>query len=97
MARDLAIERSREVTTAALNKALEGIQARLQPPGSKKVGKPPRIYYGTQTGTAPLKFTLFVNDPEAFAPHYRRYLINSLREHFGFKGSPVLLSYKARR
>ena len=97
VARDLARESRREISTAELNEALEEMQARLQPPGSKKVGKPPRIYYGTQTGTAPIKFTLFVNNPQAFAPHYRRYLINSLREHFGFKGSPVFLSYRARR
>jgi GTP-binding protein len=97
MARELAREATREVTTAEINKALEEIQARLQPPGTKRAGKPPRIYYGTQTGKAPLKFTLFVNDPQAFAPHYRRYLINSIREHFGFKGSPVFLAYRSRR
>jgi len=97
MARELAQERSTEIPTAKFNEVLEAIQQRLQPPGSRRVGKPPRIYYGTQTGTAPLKFTLFVNDPLAFAPHYRRFLINSIREHFGFKGSPLHLSYKARR
>ena len=97
MARDLAIERKREITTSQLNKAIEEIGQKLQPPGRSRVGKPPRIYYGTQTGTAPLKFTLFVNDPDSFAAHYRKFLINRLREYFGFKGSPIVLNYKARR
>jgi len=96
-AKVLAEERSREISTAELNRAIEEIMARYQPPASKRVGKPPRIYYGTQTGTAPPVFTMFVNDPKAFATHYRNFLINAMRDAFGFRGTPIQLRYRARR
>lgn len=96
-AREIARERRREIGTSELNQVLERILARYQPPASKRVGKPPRIYYATQTGRQPPAFTLFVNDPRAFATHYRNYLVNQFREEFGFKGTPVQLRYRSRR
>jgi GTP-binding protein len=97
LARQLARERKREITTSELNRHLTAMEQKYQPPASKRVGKPPRIYYGTQTGTAPPVFTLFVNEPLAFAASYRKYVINSLRESLGFEGSPIEVKYKARR
>jgi GTP-binding protein len=97
MARELARERRREIPTAELNRALESIEQRYQPPGNKRVGKPPKVYYGTQTGTAPPVFTLFVNEPKAFATSYRKFLANALRDALGFEGTPVGVRYKARR
>lgn len=97
LARELARERRRQIPTAEFNAALESIQARFQPPGTRRVTKPPRIYYGTQTDTAPPVFTLFVNDPASFATNYRNYLVNAIREAFGFAGTPVHVRYKARR
>ena len=97
LARDLARERRREITTSELNNVIEKIVAKYQPPASKRVGKPPRIYYGTQTGKEPPSFTLFVNDPRGFASHYRNFLINQFREAFGFSGTPVVLRYRSRR
>ena len=80
-----------------MNNVIEKIVAKYQPPASKRVGKPPRIYYGTQTGKEPPSFTLFVNDPRGFASHYRNFLINQFREAFGFSGTPVVLRYRSRR
>ncbi len=97
MVKTLAEERSREIPTSELNRAIETIVGRYQPPASKRVGKPPRIYYGTQTATGPPSFTLFVNEPKAFASHYRNFLINQMRDIFGFRGTPIRLRYKARR
>jgi GTP-binding protein len=76
---------------------LEAIGEEYQPPATRRVGKPPRIYYGVQTGQAPPEFTLFVNEPLAFPPHYRSFLIHALRDRFGFKGTPIRLRYRARR
>lgn len=97
MARELARERRREIPTAELNRALEAIEQRYQPPGNKRVGKPPKVYYGTQTGTAPPVFTLFVNEPLAFAASYRKFLVNALRDALGFQGTSIGVRYKARR
>ncbi|MHB1611394.1 MAG: hypothetical protein ACYCT0_06860, partial [Sulfobacillus sp.] len=37
-----------------------------------------------------------VNDPELLHFSYERYLENRLREKFGFLGSPIHLSFRAR-
>lgn len=97
LARQLARERKRVISTSELNRFLEAMEKKYQPPASKRVGKPPRIYYGTQTGVGPPVFTLFVNEPLAFATSYRRYVINSLREALGFEGCPIDVRYRARR
>ncbi|TPW04026.1 MAG: GTP-binding protein, partial [bacterium] len=49
LARTLARERKRVISTSELNRFLEAMEKKYQPPASKRVGKPPRIYYGTQT------------------------------------------------
>ena len=78
---------SRRVGTGALNDVLGDAQIALQPPmmGGRKL----KIYYGTQTGTCPPAFALFVNDQELMHFSYQRYLENCLRKAFGFEGTPI--------
>ena len=78
---------SRRVGTGALNDVLGDAQIALQPPmmGGRKL----KIYYGTQTGTCPPTFALFVNSEELMHFSYQRYLENSLRKAFGFEGTPI--------
>ena len=78
---------SRRVGTGALNDVLGDAQIALQPPmmGGRKL----KIYYGTQTGTCPPAFALFVNDQELMHFSYERYLENCLRKAFGFEGTPI--------
>ena len=54
------------------------------------------MYYGTQTGTTPPKFTLFVNRPSFFPRHYLRYINNQLRLAFGFEGTRILIDLRDR-
>jgi len=79
-----------ELGTARINKALEAISAQRAPAARRKVGLP-RIYYGTQVSTAPPTLLLFVNDPSSFDDNYQRFLINRLREQFGFSEVPIRL------
>ena len=85
----------RKVTTSLLNQALQRI-VRAHPPPLWQ-GKPVKFYYGTQTGTRPPTFTLFVNKPRGVAESYRRYLTHHLRESLGLEGSPIKLIFRPRR
>ena len=81
---------SKRITTSDLNQWLENVQKKRQAP-SNSMGKSPRIYYLTQTGTRPPAFTLFVNAPSRLTENYRTFLRSRFNEHFGFRGTPVKL------
>jgi GTP-binding protein len=78
----------RTIATRDLNAWLEDVQKKRQVP-SNRVGKAPRIYYMTQTGTGPPAFTLFVNAPSRLSENYRRFLWLQFIRHFKFAGTPV--------
>ncbi len=58
-------------------------------------GRQLRIYYGAQVGTAPLAFTMMVNQPKGVPDRYERYVINYLRQAFHLK-VPVRLFWRER-
>lgn len=91
----VAAEYAKEVGTGELNRALIAAIARRPPAGVH--GKTLKVYYGTQIGTRPPTFLLFVNDPNALHFSYERYLISALREAFGFTGCAVRLRLRRRR
>ena len=61
-------------------------------PGRKHV----RIMYAAQIGVAPPSFVFFTNVATTFHFSYERFLVNQLREHFGFDGSPIRLQVRRR-
>ena len=77
------------VSTGMLNDVLADATARVQPPSDK--GRRLKIYYMTQTETAPPTFVVFCNNAELFHYSYQRYLENCLRQTFGFRGTPLKL------
>ena len=77
------------VTTGMLNDVLADAVARVQPPSDK--GRRLKIYFMTQTETAPPTFVIFCNMAELFHFSYQRYLENCLRDTFGFRGTPIRL------
>ena len=81
-------ENTRTIPTRELNDWLTLVQKRRQVP-SNSLGKSPKIYYMTQTGTRPPSFTLFVNAPSRLNDNYRRFLWSQFAEHFGFRGTPL--------
>jgi len=85
----------KKVSTSAMNQALQQIVKAHAAPLAQ--GKPVKFYYGTQTGTHPPTFTLFVNTPRAVPESYQRYLIRQLREHLSLQCTPVRLVLRARR
>lgn len=84
---------TRTVETAQLNRALRSIVERVGPPATRS-GRHLRIYYGTQTGTRPPTFAMFINNPRYLSKNYVSYLERKFREQFGFEGSPILFDWK---
>ncbi len=91
----VAEARTRRVPTAALNKFVERVTA-ANPPTSKH-RRAVRIMYAAQTASAPPRFVFFTNVATEFHFSYERYLINQLREHFGFLGTPIRITVRRRK
>jgi GTP-binding protein len=80
------------IPTGRLNQWLTAlVQATPHP---VRGGRSPRVLFATQAGTRPPKFVLFTTGP--LDAGYRRFIERKLREEFGFEGSPVHLSVRAR-
>ncbi|WP_373598413.1 ribosome biogenesis GTPase Der [Paraclostridium bifermentans] len=91
----IAEEHAKRVPTSTLNDVIGEAVLLNQPPSDK--GKRLKIYYGSQTGVQPPKFTLFINDKQLTHFSYQRYLENKIRENFGFEGTPVRFEYREKR
>lgn len=84
----------REIKTSVINNViLDAYQLNL-PPSYK--GKRLKIYFTSQTGTKPPKFTFRVNSKGLVHFSYERYLENKIRENFDFTGTPITLQFKNR-
>jgi GTP-binding protein len=90
----VAAARRVRVPTPALNKFIESVTAANPPvsPGRKHV----RIMYAAQIGVAPPSFVFFTNVATTFHFSYERFLVNQLREKFGFVGSPIRIQVRRR-
>jgi GTPase len=91
----VAEARKRRVGTGELNRFVEAVTAAHPPasPGRKAV----RILYAAQIGVAPPSFVFFTNVATTFHFSYQRFLVNQLRESFGFLGTPIRIQVRARR
>jgi GTPase len=90
----ISATRRERVPTPALNKFVAAVTAANPPvsPGRKHV----RILYAAQIGVAPPSFVFFTNVATTFHFSYQRFLVNQLREHFGFLGTPIRLQVRRR-
>jgi GTP-binding protein len=89
-------EWSRRVATSELNQRFEEIVARRLPP-SGPGGRHVKLYFITQADIRPPTFFVSTNLPGAVGHPYRRYLVNQLRQAYGFAGSPLRLALRAHR
>ncbi len=87
-------EREKRISTGLLNKVINEAFD-LNPPTSIK-GKLLKIYYSTQAKINPPTFVIFINNKDLIQDHYKRYLSKKLRENFGFKGVPIIVSYRQK-
>jgi GTP-binding protein len=86
--------RKKRVKTPELNRFVATVTAANPPasPGRRHV----RIMYAAQTGVAPPVFVFFTNVATEFHFSYERFLINQLREKFGFLGSPIRIHVRRK-
>ena len=84
----------RRVQTSELNKEFEQIIA--SHPLPMHAGRNIKIFYAAQTGTAPPTFVVFGNEPKHIHFSYQRYLVNSIKEAFGFKEVPIRILYRKK-
>jgi len=91
----VATARRRRVGTGELNRFVERVTTGHPPvsPGRKAV----RILYSAQVSVAPPTFVFFTNVATTFHFSYQRFLVNRLREEFGFTGTPIRLQVRSRR
>ncbi|MEV6527296.1 ribosome biogenesis GTPase Der [Longispora sp. NPDC051575] len=81
------------IPTGQLNQFVTALtQANPHPVRS---GKQPKILFATQAGVCPPKFVLFTSGQ--LDAGYVRYVERRLREDFGFPGSPIHVTVKARK
>ena len=84
----------REIKTSLLNDVITDAVSVQAPPSYK--GKRLKIYFTSQTGITPPKFTFHVNNKGLVHFSYERYLENKIRENFDFEGTPIIFQFKNR-
>ena len=87
MAEQIKAECYVRIGTGKLNRAMESVLTKHQPPVVRRVR--PKFYYLTQAESEPPTFVFFVNDAERVGDSYARYIENSLRRLFAIEHAPM--------
>ena len=82
----------KEVKTSVLNNIIMEAVSIHETPSYK--GKRLKIYFVSQTGSCPPKFTFSVNNKGLVHFSYERYLENQIRNNIDFDGTPIVLQFK---
>ena len=82
----------REIPMALFNNVLTNAITVTEP--SSKNCKRLKIIFGKQVAVCPPTFNIYCNDASLVENSYIRYLENSLRRAFDFKGTPVKIQFK---
>ncbi|AMV71997.1 ribosome biogenesis GTPase Der [Desulfuromonas carbonis] len=90
----VSAEFNRRVPTGQLNQVV-GDAVKKHPPPIYQ-GQRLKFFYATQTAVRPPTFVYFVSRAEGVHFSYERFLVNHLREAFGFSGSPIRLQFRDR-
>ncbi len=83
---------NKRIPTSMLNCWLGGVLDRNPPPAP--AGRRIKIRYMTQVNARPPTFIVFCSNPKGLPESYRRYLVNQLRDEFGFPGIPIRISLR---
>lgn len=87
MAEQIKQECGVRVSTGQLNRAMDLVLTKHQPPVVRRVR--PKFYYLTQAENEPPTFVFFVNDADRVGESYLRYLEKSLRRLFSIEHAPM--------
>jgi len=86
----VAESRRRRITTGELNRFFKRI-TEANPPVAPGARGEVRVMYAVQSGIEPPEFVIFTNIATKFHFSYERFLLNQLRDTFGFEGTPIRL------
>jgi GTP-binding protein len=84
----------KRISTSPLNKHFRTWVEKFPPPLYKN--RNVKMNYVTQVSTAPPSFVIYTNIPEGIHFSYERYLLNQMRQAFGFEGVPVRLLFRRK-
>lgn len=84
---------NKRISTAKLNRWLEGTQVQHPPPAVS--GRRLKLKYMTQVKARPPAFMISCTRPDALPESYIRYLTNGLRADFQIPGVPIRIHFKA--
>ncbi len=93
LARRIHQECATRIGTGQLNRAMDEVLTRHQPPVVKRVRA--KFYYLTQAEVNPPTFVFFVSDAERIPETYARYLERSLRKIFGIAHAPMRIRLRS--
>ncbi len=85
---------TKRVNTAELNRMLSEIVAKNPP--ARYQGREQKLNYATQVSIKPPTFIFFVKEPKAMHFSYHRFLLNQLRETFGFDQVPLRIFFRKK-
>jgi len=86
----------RRIPTAEVNRFLLEVVERYPPPVLRR-NKRIKFFFATQADVEPPRFVFSTNAPDKVPESYKRYILNRIRERYGFEGTPIRLHFRARR
>ena len=91
----VAATREIRISTSEVNRNLEALVMRNQPPqlSSKEV----KLFYASQVGTRPPTFAIVSNRPDTIPESYKRFIERGFREAWGFQGVPLRFKYRRKK
>lgn len=86
---------NKRLTTSECNRFLQlAIENHSVP---QRHSRPVKLNYMTQVRVRPPQFVVWSNTPEGVDTSYKRYLVNRLREQYGFGGTPIKMEFRKKR
>jgi len=95
LAKEVYERRSNHISTSKLNDLLLPIIENVPPPSASR-GRYIKIKYITQLKTHRIQFAFFCNLPDDVKESYRRFLENTIRDHYDFTGVPIQLFFRKK-
>ncbi len=92
---DAVTEHRKRIGTAELNRFFEEVLEKHPPPTMHH--RSVRLYYITQASVAPPTFVVMTNSPDDVHFSYQRYVVNQIRQRFGFRGTPIRVRYRGKK
>jgi len=88
-------ESTKRVATGELNRAMRAFLEKNPPPQVHLKANP--LHYVTQVAVKPPTFIFFVSNPSNVHFSHERYLVNRLRETFGFEHVPIRIFFRKKK